>query len=635
MIKAYSRLSLFFAILEYKWTCMEIPVFEFGSLQEKVYQNFFKARPTLIKKLKDSALYLKHLIEQNFDESENQKFSVHYGNEEDSNLELIEEKKEHSKSNLDKKNTQKTISSKADSQMEGVSLKLFKYVEELLKAEGYRSLQLAAEFKGVFLNPFGSKYKNAKNISAFKRLEKPVMIRVELEQMIDKFQGRLELYLLKLGNFVNSNCNELLNQREDISSRITEFHKLCKDTLICNKDYTENLFKSQKRKIEQEQLTLDSITDYPDLFISSTAQSNVSMSALINVFHINNIFGLSADYLNEEIAYKNPSRFLENLLTIIPKKIEKPPISYNQGGFSILSLKNQQRKYLNKVFECIRGDILATLKYLKKETDSRPRVDINHLLLNRTPGHWGQMLQMHKMPTALSKSQGRALNLQGFFFKLFSQNQSIFNYQKEDHKQILNLKHSLDPYSLLPALQYKFNKHHCRYLFPLNFNITCFSQSQTKMYIENSKESEEVGLLGFSVFESGFHKNSQELVNYPRVFKNDWMNLLFPSNVDNSKHSKVLHEKSLNVISHQVNIIRMKMTQNIYSPSVEEKFLKENPVEGFLNSQEMKKGEELCVPIYVYLSRDVRFRVGFINLENGNDALDKWLASDVKIKSSN
>jgi hypothetical protein len=154
--------------------------------------------------------------------------------------------------------------------------------------------------------------------------------------------------------------------------------------------------------------------------------------------------------------------------------------------------------------------------------------------------------------------------------------------------------------------------------------------------MENSQDSEEVGLPGFSVMETGFNKTTQELCEFPKVYATEWMKKLFYKDVDESKSNKNKEETvGLNMISHSINIIRLKMTQNIYSPTVEEKFLKEHPLEDLVLGKESKGNEEFCVPVYFYLDKGLRFAIGYVNIEKGEALVQKLLVKDVKIRCSN
>ena len=193
------------------------------------------------------------------------------------------------------------------------------------------------------------------------------------------------------------------------------------------------------------------------------------------------------------------------------------------------------------------------------------------------------------------------------------------------------MKFCSESFNLLPSIRNKFNKYHSRYIFPLEFSTTCFSPTQIQLYIENSKESDEIGLFGFRVMECGFIRTEQKLVSYAKQFKNKWLSTLFPSTSEDNKKQV---ESKLKMISHQMNILRLKMTQNIYSDTLEEKFLKEHPVEDVIFGKLKNPSEELCVPIYVYLTNNIKFKLGFTNVERGEKDMEYWLLSDVQIKSA-
>ena len=154
------------------------------------------------------------------------------------------------------------------------------------------------------------------------------------------------------------------------------------------------------------------------------------------------------------------------------------------------------------------------------------------------------------------------------------------------------------------------------------------------MYSENSKDFDEVGFLGFSILESGFHKTKQELVSYPKMFKNDWLSLLFPSNIDENKSNQLKKEQSLNLISHEMNIIRVKMIYKSLSIKLEDKIVKENPPLKIIFDELEKQSDDFCIPIYVYLMNNIRFRLGFTSIEKGENSIHFCLTSDIKIRSS-
>ena len=633
MIEAYARLSLFFAILEIKYCLLEIPVYEYGNLGEKVAQSFFAQKPNLTEVLKECAVYLKGLIEKNFETRDKQELKIDC-NPEDGNQDIISENSlYYSKSNLDKGKKNISKIHHPESCAKQTYLKLFTFMNTLLHLEGYQSLQLAAEFKEVFNNPDGNKLKKTKKISIFNRLEKHVLVRIELEQLLEKFQSRLDTYLFKLSEFVGENDQELLNLKPNISDKIKDFHDICKNTLVCGKKYMEKLLLNQKELLTNLYSNIFSITENQELLSSSTTiKSNQTMTPLIDIFHFNNIFGLSVDYLNFDLTTKYSTSFLQNLISLIPKKIIKPLISVPTNQFSIFSLKDKQRVSHNKLILQINIDLESLRKYLKNQSDTIPSLRLTDLLKNRIPKHWSHLVFHYKIPGPFKDSSMPVMDLKAFLLHLNSYYQSIFTSQKQINNRILNMKQCANPFRLIPSLQYKFNKYHSRYIFPLEFSISCYSPSQINMYLESSKASDESGLFGFSISECNFHRTEQKLVSCPKSFKNEWLALLFPQDKEEAKSEKNLQKESMNVITQQMNVLRVKMTHNIYIPTLEQKFIKENPIEKFIFDKNEHPSEEFCIPIYIYLNKKLRFKLGYAAVERGDKSIEHWLTSDVKIK---
>jgi hypothetical protein len=618
--------------LEIKNSELEIPIYEYGRLNEKLYETFFEKKLNMVEELKDCAVYLKELIQKSSQTTEKMSSRVDL-NVDSQKVTILKNSKQYlPKLNNEADNLQYSKSPTMESNWKQINLELFHFIQKKLKANNYEKLKLAAEFRDIFTNSQAINLKNSKNISAFKRLCPRTLSQVKMEKIFNNFQGRLENYLFKINKFVQENQKLLLNEKYDYSIKIKKFHEVCKNSLICNKDYLEELFLKQKKLAKKMNSSTFSINEYQELLINSTLNSNKSSTPLQNILHINNIFGLSIDYINFDLCIKNPLLFIQNLINLIPKKISKPLISVPSNTFSIFVFKNKQRILLNKLILRIVEDLQNLKKYLKNETQTISNIHVSELLMNKIPIQWYELLHSNKTPKSFKNHKKKIMSLKGFLLHILMYHQHIFTSQKQVNTKMLNLKFCSDPFSLLPSLRHKLNKYHGRYIFPLIFSTTCFSPKQIQLYIENSKDSDEIGVLGLSIMESGFIRTEQRLIAYSRKFKNKWLSLLYPRKSDESSGNKKLEETKLKMISHQMNIIRIKMTQNIYSSSIEDKFVKEHPVEDIILNQLQNPSEEFCIPIYLYLTDGIKIKMGYTNVERGDKPMEYWLTSNVKIK---
>ena len=602
-------------MLELKHGALEVPLHAHGRLDEKLFGAYFAVKPTLLDVAKESGAYLKALIERNTDQLRDQ------SSQSDKVLE-----------DADEPDNPEATSPAPEVDWTQIHFELYKHIRELLPGDDYRGLQLAAEFGRIFGGYDETAFKAGKGVPAFKRTSRDTVKRAELERLFKGFQGRIDQYLSALGRFVCAEERHLLNQKADVSGRVQAFHALCRGSLLHSKEYLNRLLASQKRRMHKQSSAMFSINEYQDLLISSTIQSNTVYTPLKDVLHASNVFGLSCDYLDFRLNARNPLQFLQSLTKLVPKTISKALISLPPNNFSVYSLKDSQRVLLNRLIERVGADLTHIERYLRGQTDSRPRVALADLLHNRLPEDWQSFLNPSGVLEAFGGPRRRLGSLKEFLLHLLKYHNYLHMSQKQTNHKVLNMRLSPDQFSLVTSLRHKFNKYHSRFVFPLEYSVTCFLPDRVRTYTKNAQNLDEIGLLGFSVTECGFVRTEQKLVRHWNAFGLAWLALLFPQGAFEGGPCKNKNTGDLGAVTHQMNVLRVKMTQNIYSSSVLSKFIKENPVKEVFFDRSREPSEEFCVPIVARLTKGVVFRLGYAFIEKGDKPLDYWLTLNPTIR---